>query len=75
MCVQEQILLEPMFEAPGSDVTHITVEEDTARGYHPARYQTRNWDQNQLDESDQSSLAHHSNIDEVEKTEIKTSVI
>ena len=38
LCMQEQLLLEPMFEVPGSDISHVLVEEDTARGYHPARY-------------------------------------
>ena len=39
MYLLEQLLLEPMFEVPGSDITHVVVEEDTARGYHPARYE------------------------------------
>lgn len=61
-----------MFEVPGSDITKVVVEEDTARGYHPARYQYKKQDQDQLDKPDQPD---QTSSEVVERSEIKTSVL
>ena len=65
-----------MFEVPGSDIVLVTVEEDTARGYHPARYQykTAEGTREQRDEAEQTSVVDHS-IDSANTTEVKTSVL
>ncbi len=36
--LQESILLEPMFETPGSDITSVHINKDTALGEAPPIY-------------------------------------
>ena len=38
ICFQEKILLDPMFDVPGSDVKSVLVDEDVVRGEKPAQY-------------------------------------
>ena len=78
--LQEQLLLEPMFEVPGSDITQVLVEEDTARGYHPARYQYKDStgddcgeEEGKAEEESEGVPDHHSTTDT--SSEIKTSVL
>ena len=68
----EQLLLEPMFEVPGSDITKVVIEEDTARGYHPAHYQYKNQNQDELNKPEQPD---ETSSEVVERSEIKTSVL
>ena len=70
--LQEQLLLEPMFEVPGSDIVRVLVEEDTARGYHPARYQYNDPSSSEETKADQPP-ADESSPDS--NSEIKTSVL
>ena len=39
LLLQEQLLLEPMFEVPGSNVKSVHIEEDTVLGKHAPRYE------------------------------------
>ncbi|KIY73798.1 ClpX ATPase regulatory subunit [Cylindrobasidium torrendii FP15055 ss-10] len=39
--VMESVLLDPMYETPGSDVRHVLITEDTVLGKTPARYWTK----------------------------------
>ena len=70
--LQEQLLLEPMFEVPGSDIVRVLVEEDTARGYHPALYQYNDPSSSEGAKADQPP-ADESSPDS--NSEIKTSVL
>ncbi|KAG7097212.1 hypothetical protein E1B28_004583 [Marasmius oreades] len=36
--IMEQILLEPMYEVPGSDVRHILITDEVVKGERPPRY-------------------------------------
>lgn len=36
--MQEKILLDPMFEVPDSDITHVIINEDVIKGDKPAQY-------------------------------------
>lgn len=65
-----------MFEVPGSDITRVIIEEDTARGYHPVRYQYK--DTKEADNSshvDQQDVVDHSTSNITDKSQIKTSVL
>ena len=75
--LQEQLLLEPMFEVPGSDIAQVLVEEDTARGYHPARYQYKDSPSDSREEeskADQLDVVTEHNTTDT-SSEIKTSVL
>ena len=75
--LQEQLLLEPMFEVPGSDIAQVLVEEDTARGYHPARYQYKDSSGDSREEeskADQLDVVTEHNTTDT-SSEIKTSVL
>ena len=75
--LQEQLLLEPMFEVPGSDIAQVLVEEDTARGYHPARYQYKDSPGDSREEeskADQLDVVTEHNTTDT-SSEIKTSVL
>ena len=61
-----------MFEVPGSDITHVQVEEDTARGYHPARYHHKDPSSGEGDERDRPD---HTTPSPDSAPEIKTSVL
>ena len=41
LCFQEKILLDSMFEVPGSDIVDVIIDEDTVRGKAPAQYVRR----------------------------------
>ena len=66
-----------MFEVPGSDVVRVTVEEDTARGYHPARYQYKTAAENPAEKSEEAEQTHivDSSVDSAPTSEVKTSVL
>ncbi|CAI8030534.1 ATP-dependent Clp protease ATP-binding subunit clpX-like, mitochondrial [Geodia barretti] len=75
--IVEQLLLEPMFEVPGSDIAQVLVEEDTARGYHPARYQYKDSSGDSREEeskADQLDVVTEHNTTDT-SSEIKTSVL
>ena len=36
--LQEKLLLDPMFEVPGSDVTAVYIDEEVVRGRKPPQY-------------------------------------
>ena len=76
---QEQLLLEPMFEVPGSDIAKVVIEEDTARGYHPARYEHKPPEEadssDQCDQVDQQDQVDQNASDSTDRPEIKTSVL
>ena len=36
---QEKLLLDPMFEVPGSDVTAVYIDDEVVRGRKPPRYE------------------------------------
>ena len=38
---QEQVLLDPMFEAPGSDIVDVIITDETVKGNKPAEYVRR----------------------------------
>lgn len=61
-----------MFEIPGSDIVQVMVEEDTARGHHPARYQYKD---NIDDETEQTHIVDHSVDTSSTTPEVKTSVL
>ena len=67
---QEKLLLEPMFEVPGSDISKVRIEEDTARGYHPARCEYKH-----LEEVDKPDQQDQSTSDIAESLKMKTSII
>ena len=76
--LQEQLLLEPMFEVPGSDITRVQVEEDTARGYHPARYHHKDPSSGEGEERDRpasETAVDHTTPSPDSAPEIKTSVL
>lgn len=64
-----------MFEVPGSDITRVIIEEDTARGYHPVRYQYK--DTKETDNSNvvQQDVVDHSDSNVTNQSQIKTSVL
>ena len=66
-----------MFEVPGSDITNVLVEEDTARGYHPARYLYKDSSSAGRDDGEEAQspdvVADLSSTDT--SSEIKTSVL
>jgi len=39
--ILENLLLEPMYEVPGSDVLHVLITADTVNGVTPAGYWKR----------------------------------
>jgi ATP-dependent Clp protease ATP-binding subunit ClpX len=79
--IVEQLLLEPMFEVPGSDITRVLIEEDTARGYHPARYQHKTPKETDTNNSNSRSSdqqypdRNSAGSDTTDRSEIKTSVL
>ena len=65
-----------MFEVPGSDITRVVIEEDTARGYHPARYEHKLiYERDISDQVEQQDLFNHSSSETTDRSEIKTSVL
>ena len=54
----------------------MMVEEDTARGYHPARYHHNDPDTHgQGSGADEGEVIDHSSRDSTDRSEIKTSVL
>ena len=67
-----------MFEVPGSDITRVVVEEDTARGYHPARYEYKDQPDTRGQRTvpgDQTDIVEHSGSDSTDRPKVKTSVL
>lgn len=67
--------MEPMFEVPGSDITCVIIEEDTARGYHPVRYQHKDSKETDNNNVVQQDVVDHSDSNVTNQSQIKTSVL
>ena len=58
---QERLLLEPMFEVPGSNVKIVHIDEDTVLGKQPPRYEYHT-------DSDSSSSSSKENAKDSDQT-------
>jgi hypothetical protein len=60
---QERLLLEPMFEVPGSNVKAVHIDEDTVRGKQTPRYEYH------AEESDSGSSSKEETAEDSSQTE------
>lgn len=64
-----------MFEVPGSDISRVIIEEDTARGYHPVRYQYKATKETENSDVVRQDVVDHSDSNVTNQSQIKTSVL
>lgn len=59
--VQEKLLLEPMFEAPQSDITAVHIDEDAVLGQGVVRYSCSQ-------EQEEATSSHNKDTDSLSRT-------
>lgn len=72
--IMETLLLEPMFEVPGSDVKSVHINEDCVKGLSQPQYVRRSPDTNTSDSNDENPESNNSSSGEEEAEHTKVRV-